>query len=110
MKPSRAYGWAWPTAIVLVMASLGGRAIAADNEAASTVTYPTGIEQPLPEIAAGGTVVLRGKPPAKANLGQPGFGENNGLAGNYPTALFQPQGWDMTGFDRRFDRSGLTPP
>jgi len=92
------------------MANLGGVAIAADNEVASAVAYPTGIEQPLPEIAPGGTVVLRGKPPAKANVGQPGLGENNGLAGNYPAALFQPQGWDMSGFDRRFDRSGLTPP
>jgi hypothetical protein len=110
MKSSLVRGWAWLTVVVLVVAGLGGRAIAADNEA-STVAYPTGIEQPLPEIAAGGTVVLRGKPPANANVGQPISVQINGFAGNYPAAaFFPPQEWDTGGFNRRFDRSGLTPP
>jgi len=115
MKASLVCGWARLPGVIVVMASLGSQAIAADNGAAPTVAYPNGIAQPLPEVAAGGTVVLRGRPLANTNVGEPVSGANNGLPGNYPgTALSQPQGldtggWDTSDYDLRFDRSGLSP-
>jgi hypothetical protein len=117
--------------LLLVMAGLCGPSAGADN---GIVLQPTP-STTAPEAAPGGTVVLRGTPPANANVDQagPGGGPGGGSAsnraagpvpraGNYDTGGFDRnydttgidrnynRNYDTTGFDRNFDRSGLSRP
>jgi hypothetical protein len=67
---------------------------------------------PAPEVAPGGTVVLRGSTPTTDSTAHPlRPGPSNPLSTTpaAPAAPSAPYGWDTSGFDRRFDRSGLTP-
>ena len=66
---------------------------------------------PASEVAAGGTVVLRGSMPASATAQLPPPGPSNPVStGPRPQPAPGPaHGWDAGGFDRQFDRSGLTP-
>jgi hypothetical protein len=67
-------------------------------------------QQRAPENTAGGTVVLRGSTPANATAQQPPGPSNPITTGPQPQQAPAPaHGWDASGFDRQFDRSGLTP-
>ena len=108
MKPPCVYGCAWLTAVLLGIAALAGPAAAADGGASPPVQSSAGA--PPPEIAPGGTVVLRGSGPANTDAAQPAPEPSAGSTGDGPAAASrQRQGWDTGGFDRRFDRSGLSP-
>lgn len=73
-------------------------------------------QERAPEIAPGGTVLLRGStPPSAASTSDisqlPPPGPSNPLStGPQPRPVPAPaHGWDAGGFDRQFDRTGLTP-
>jgi len=72
---------------------------------------PAIAQQPGPESTPNGTMVLRGTTPANAGSRQPPPGPSNPVStGPAPqTAPTQSYEWDHSGFDRRFDRSGITP-
>lgn len=72
---------------------------------------PAIAQERAPEIAPGGTVVLRGSTPVHAaSQPPPPEPSNPASAGSKPrSALVPAYGWDSGGFDNRFDRSGLTP-
>jgi hypothetical protein len=90
-------------AVSLSAAVVSAPAVAADNGALLTVVAPNALDHPPPEATPGGTVVLRGSGPASPDIGPP--------PAEAPTVSPRPEGWDVgfdtTGFDRRFDRSGL---
>lgn len=66
---------------------------------------------PAPELAPGGTVVLRGTPAHDTSAPMPPPGPSNPVSTGpaAPPALGRSDGWDAGGFDNRYDRSGLTP-
>jgi hypothetical protein len=82
------------------------------------VVTPSAVPRPPPETAPGGTVLLRGSPvninaslPAAERSGGNGSGyyqPNPGWNRNYGTDLRFDGNFDAGGFDRNFDRSGLT--
>jgi hypothetical protein len=80
------------------------------------VVTPSTVQRPPPETAPGGTVVLRGSPVNSNASRSPGTsGEGYGSAGynppiflNYGADLRFDGYYDTTGFNRRFDGSGLT--
>lgn len=77
-----------------------------------SLTAPAKSEPPpAPEIAPSGTVVLRGSTPTSATTQLPPPGPSNPVStGPAPRPALRPaHGWDAGGFDRQFDRSGLTP-
>lgn len=95
---------AWLSAAFSVMAAFGILLTAA------------AAQEPAPEIAPGGTVLLRGSTPASATSTSatsplPPAGPSNPLStGPQPRPAPAPaHGWDASGFDRQFDRTGLTP-
>jgi hypothetical protein len=78
--------------------------------AALLLATPAIAQEQAPESTPGETVVLRGSTPANTGSRQPPPGPSNPLSTGPAT---QPPrasayGWDHSGFDRRFDRSGLT--
>lgn len=80
-------------------------------------TVPVAAQEHAPEIAPGGTVVLRGATPTPPHPGtgspvttsQSALAPANGLDATGFDRRFDRRGLDASGFDRRFDRSGLTP-
>ena len=127
MKPSRVHGGSRRiegrgrlTAVLLGIAGLCDPSLAGAADVL-TAAPPSNIESPgSPEIAAGGTVVLRGSRP-KPSPGLPAFeGSGTGYqsTGNGPASALPPRlgwdrdydtsGFDRTGIDRSFDRSGLS--
>src|SRR5436309_5264060 len=68
------------------------------------------VDRPVPEVAPGGTLVLRGTRPVNASTGNANAG--NGNAGNPPQAnsgggMPPVAGYVAPGWDPRFDYSGL---
>lgn len=71
---------------------------------------PAITQERAPEIAPGGTIVLRGSTLTNTASQLPPPGPSNPLStGPAPRAPAPAHGLDVTGFDRRFDRSGLIP-
>lgn len=80
------------------------------------LTTAAAAQEQAPEIAPGGTVLLRGSTPTSASSSSatsplPPPGPSNPLStGPQPRpAPASAHGWDAGGFDRQFDRTGLTP-
>jgi hypothetical protein len=95
-------------AVLLGAATLAatGQAAAADTGTVLAVVIPGNVERPPPETAPGGVIVLRGGRPPNPEIPQ--------ATSEVPVAApIRPEGWDFnydaTGFDQRFDRSGLIP-
>ena len=98
------------TAALLGIAVLWPNLAAAADKGGSPTILPLvvpgdAVDRPTPEVAPGGTLVLRGTRPVNTNAG-------NGNAGNPPQA--NPGGGAPTvagyvapGWDQRFDYSGL---
>ena len=89
-------------AAVLGAIGCGGPTLAADADLQ--------LLHPAPEIAAGGTVVLRGTaaPTRPSNALEPAVAVPSRAEPNAaPAPVFPPAGSNPTGFDRRFDTTGI---
>ena len=130
MKPSRITTWTCLPAAAIGIATLCGpnNATAADAPPASfskdSVPAPGSrsviIEhRALPEVAPGGTIVLRGSRSFGSTIAQPGtggngqgYGSSNAPAGTLPPGAggdrsLDASGLDRTGIEPRTDNSGL---
>ena len=101
MKLHRIKGWACAATVLLGFGFCGGAA--ADE---ITLVRP-GAAPVVPDTSVGDTVVLRGVQPAKLPPSAPApTGEAGPRGGAAPGC---PPGFDCSGQDREFDRSGLNP-
>ena len=100
MRLHRIKGWACTATFLL---GFYGAAVADDI----TLVRP-GAAPVAPDTSAGDTVVLRGVQPAKPPPSGPAIPEQAAPRGG--AAPFCPPGFDCSGQDREFDRSGLNPP
>ena len=129
MKPSRITTWTCLPAAAIDIATLCGpnNATAADAPASFSKDRVPAPEsrsvivehRALPEIAPGGTVVLRRSRSIGPNTAQPstggngqGYGSSNAPAGNLPPGAggdrsLDASGLDRTGIEPRTDNSGL---
>ena len=78
-------------------------ATAADTAVEATEVLPSPVSHPAPETAPGGTVVLRGSSPSAQAPGA----SAPGAKGNSPVPVLPRTKLDTTGFDRRFDATGI---
>ena len=99
--------WTCLTAVGIAI-YFGPAVAAADPAMEFTEVTPSSVSRPAPEIAPGGTVVLRGSSSTAQTPNPPALAAAPAATarGKVPVPVVPAAGWDTTGFDRRYNMIG----